>query len=186
MKEPSGPRQILRLLFWESTIRCNLTCAHCRRVESDNTAHRDMSTEQAKDLIEQLAELGRGQPMMPVLVFSGGEPLGQPGFLEDMLRRCRERDIHTVVDTCGFSRPAVLRAIATQTDLFLFDLKFMNPSRHRELTGVEREAASERYLAKHPHLKEFAASPNCALVEVSVGTFHVVTRFQEVVEIHVG
>ncbi|UCD58402.1 MAG: radical SAM protein [Candidatus Hydrogenedentota bacterium] len=75
MKEPSGPRQILRLLFWESTIRCNLTCAHCRRVESDDTAYRDLSTKQAKELIEQLAQLGRGQPMMPVLVFSGGEPL---------------------------------------------------------------------------------------------------------------
>ena len=56
----------------------------------------------------------------------------------------------------------------------------------RELTGREREAASERYLAKHPHLKEFLASPNCALVEMRVETFHVVTRFQEVVEIDVG
>jgi hypothetical protein len=56
----------------------------------------------------------------------------------------------------------------------------------RELTGPEREAASRRYLAKHPHLKEFATSPNCALVEVRIDTFHVVTRFQEVVEIHVG
>ena len=44
----------------------------------------------------------------------------------------------------------------------------------------------EAYLGKHPHLKDFAASPNCALVEVRIETFHVVTRFQEVVEIHVG
>lgn len=73
---------MLRLLFWESTIRCNLTCAHCRRIESDDTAHRDLSTEQAKDLIEQLAELGRGQPMMPVLVFSGGEPLCRDDLYE--------------------------------------------------------------------------------------------------------
>jgi len=58
--------------------------------------------------------------------------------------------------------------------------------RARELTGAEREAASERYLAKHPHLKEFTTSPNCALVEVNVEMFHVVTRFQEVVEIRVG
>ena len=82
MKNFSGPRQILRLLFWESTIRCNLTCAHCRRVESDDTAHRDLSTEQAKNLIEQLAQLGRGQPMMPVLVFSGGEPLCREDLFE--------------------------------------------------------------------------------------------------------
>jgi hypothetical protein len=58
--------------------------------------------------------------------------------------------------------------------------------RARELSGAEREDASGRYLTKHPHLEEFATSPNCALVEVRVDTFHVVTRFQEVVEIHVG
>jgi len=81
VKERS-PKQMLRLLFWESTIRCNLSCAHCRRVESDDTAHRDLSTQQAKDLIEQLAELGRGQPMMPVLVFSGGEPLCREDLFE--------------------------------------------------------------------------------------------------------
>jgi len=56
----------------------------------------------------------------------------------------------------------------------------------RELTGSDREAASERYISKHPHLKEFASSPNCALVELRIEVFHVVTRFQEVVEIHVG
>jgi radical SAM protein with 4Fe4S-binding SPASM domain len=73
--KPPPSKQILRLLFWESTIRCNLTCAHCRRIESDKQAHRDLTTAQATVLIEQLAELGQGQPMMPVLVFSGGEPL---------------------------------------------------------------------------------------------------------------
>ncbi len=74
--------RILRLLFWESTIRCNLTCAHCRRIESDEQAHTDMSTAQAKDLISQLAQLGTNQPMMPVLVFSGGEPLCRKDLFE--------------------------------------------------------------------------------------------------------
>ena len=75
MSKASSQNQILRLLFWETTIKCNLTCAHCRRLESDEAAFKDLSTAQAKNLIEQLAELGNGQPMMPVLVFSGGEPL---------------------------------------------------------------------------------------------------------------
>ena len=82
MKDPSRSKQILRLLFWESTIKCNLTCAHCRRIESDEQAHTDLSTAQAKALIEQLAELGKGQPMMPVLVFSGGEPLCRDDLFE--------------------------------------------------------------------------------------------------------
>jgi radical SAM protein with 4Fe4S-binding SPASM domain len=93
---------MLRLLFWETTIKCNLACAHCRRVESDETADRDLSTEQAKGLIEQLTELGRRQPFMPVLVFSGGEPL------------CRE-DLFDLVETaksCG-----IMCALATNGTL---------------------------------------------------------------------
>lgn len=100
MKEFSDTRQILRLLFWESTIRCNLTCAHCRRVESDDTAHRDLSTEQAKNLIEQLAQLGRGQPMMPVLVFSGGEPLCRDDLFE-LIHRAKSQGITPALATNG-------------------------------------------------------------------------------------
>ena len=79
-----GPdhKRKLRLLFWESTIKCNLSCAHCRRVEDDDTVDADMSTVQAKDLIDQLAELGRNQDFMPILVFSGGEPLCRKDIFE--------------------------------------------------------------------------------------------------------
>jgi pyruvate formate lyase activating enzyme len=70
------------------------------------------------------------------VTFSGGEPLAQPGFLRELLDRCVERDIHTAVDTCGFVKPRLLRSIAARTDLFLFDLKAMDPGRHTELTGV--------------------------------------------------
>ncbi|MHC4112629.1 MAG: radical SAM protein, partial [Planctomycetota bacterium] len=82
MKGTVVTKQVLRLLFWESTIRCNLTCSHCRRLESDEAADTDLSTAQAKALIEQLAELGGQQPMMPVLVFSGGEPLCREDIFE--------------------------------------------------------------------------------------------------------
>ncbi len=82
MKGALRSEQILRLLFWESTIRCNLTCAHCRRIESNEAAYRDLSTEQARGLLKQLADLGTEQPMMPVLVFSGGEPLCREDLFE--------------------------------------------------------------------------------------------------------
>ena len=90
--------------------------------------------------------------------------------------------------TGGLSPPEIIvvdNASNRPADLFEA-VAATGTGRARELTGAEREAASERYLTKHPHLKEFVASPNCALVEMSVETFHVVTRFQEVVEIHVG
>ena len=75
-------RQMLRLLFWESTIKCNLACAHCRRIESDEAVVTDLTTAQAGDMISQLAVLGKQQPFMPVLVFSGGEPLCRDDIFE--------------------------------------------------------------------------------------------------------
>lgn len=71
--------------------------------------------------------------------FSGGEPFAQPRFLLACLGELRSRAIHTAVDTCGFvSRQLLLKAAAV-TDLFLYDLKVMNPKRHVAVTGVPLE-----------------------------------------------
>jgi pyruvate formate lyase activating enzyme len=92
---------------------------------------------------ELMAEIEKDSPFFDQsgggVTFSGGEPLGQPKFLGDVLDRCADHDIHTAVDTCGFAKPAVLRAIAEKADLFLFDLKFMDRRRHLELTGVDND-----------------------------------------------
>ena len=82
MKRPVDPQQKLRLLFWESTIRCNLSCAHCRRIESDEAVDSDLTTAEAASLIDQLAQLGQDQALMPILVFSGGEPLCRADLFE--------------------------------------------------------------------------------------------------------
>jgi len=82
VKQALRSNQILRLLFWEATIKCNLACAHCRRLESNEAVVTDLLTSQAKDLIEQLARLGKKQSIMSVLVFSGGEPLCRDDIFE--------------------------------------------------------------------------------------------------------
>ena len=70
------------------------------------------------------------------VTFSGGEPLQQWRFLTDLLAACGERDLHRTVDTTGFAAPGVLLRVAEQTDLFLYDLKVMDPEVHRRVTGV--------------------------------------------------
>ncbi|MBN1631224.1 MAG: pyridoxamine 5'-phosphate oxidase family protein [Thermoleophilia bacterium] len=53
-----------------------------------------------------------------------------------------------------------------------------------ELTdGGARTAAAALFLAKHPQLAEFVGSPGCALVRVEVDVYHVVTHFQNVVQL---
>jgi pyruvate formate lyase activating enzyme len=70
------------------------------------------------------------------ITFSGGEPLSQPEFLLECLRRTRRLGYHTAVETCGHARWGDLAAAADVADLFLFDLKHIDPVRHERLTGV--------------------------------------------------
>jgi len=73
------------------------------------------------------------------VTFSGGEPLMQPGFLSALLHACREQEIHTVVDTSGFANWNVFEQIRRDVDLFIYDLKHMNSTHHRKVTGVLNE-----------------------------------------------
>lgn len=70
------------------------------------------------------------------VTFSGGEPLMQPEFLLACLAACRERGLHTAVDTSGYAPRDLMMEVATRTDLFLYDLKLLDDARHREYTGV--------------------------------------------------
>ena len=58
--------------------------------------------------------------------------------------------------------------------------------RVKELAGAEREEAVGRYLGKHAYLEGFVTAPNCALMALSVDAYHVVTKFQEVVEVRLS
>jgi len=71
------------------------------------------------------------------VTFSGGEPLMHPEFLIEMLKACGEKGLHRAVDTCGFASTETLLEVAKQTDLFLYDLKLMNPVQHKKWTGVD-------------------------------------------------
>lgn len=73
------------------------------------------------------------------VTFSGGEPLMFPNFLIMLLDACGERGIHRIVDTCGFTKTEKMLAVAKRTDLFLYDLKMMDPVKHKMYTGVSNE-----------------------------------------------
>lgn len=86
-----------------------------------------------------LAKLERERPFFEQsgggVTFTGGEPLMQPEFLIACLEACRQRSIHTAVDTSGFSDEHVISDVAGIADLFLFDLKIMDDALHRQATG---------------------------------------------------
>jgi pyruvate formate lyase activating enzyme len=81
------------------------------------------------------------------VTFSGGEPLLQQGFLLSLLEACADRGIDAAVDTCGFCAWEQLDAARNHTALFLYDLKLLDETRHRELTGVSNLLILENLMA---------------------------------------
>jgi pyruvate formate lyase activating enzyme len=79
------------------------------------------------------------------LTLSGGEPLAQPDFAAELLRRYKheEKGRHTAVETCGFAEWPVFEKLAEDVDLFLYDLKHMDPLEHQRLTGVDNRLILE-------------------------------------------
>jgi pyruvate formate lyase activating enzyme len=73
------------------------------------------------------------------VTFSGGEPFMQHAFLLEALKACKLNGYHTAVDTSGQFTSEKLDAVLPYTDLFLFDLKHLDPARHKEYTGVTNE-----------------------------------------------
>ncbi len=77
------------------------------------------------------------------VTFSGGEPMMYPEFLIEMLRICGEHGLHRAVDTCGYAPKETLLKVAEHTDLFLFDLKLMDPVQHKKWTGRDNKLILE-------------------------------------------
>lgn len=73
------------------------------------------------------------------VTFSGGEPLMQPRFLLQMLQACQGIELHTALDTSGYADWSILDPISEFTDLFLYDLKLVDPQAHQKYCGVSNE-----------------------------------------------
>jgi AdoMet-dependent heme synthase len=67
----------LRLVFWETTKACNLSCRHCRAVPTRTVGPTELTTARAFDLIDAVAAVAK-----PVFVLSGGEPLFRPDLFD--------------------------------------------------------------------------------------------------------
>ena len=77
------------------------------------------------------------------VTFSGGEPLFQPAFLRESLVRCKERGIHTALETSGHAASDTFESIIDHVDLFLFDLKLIDDAGHRKYTGISNRLIKE-------------------------------------------
>lgn len=77
------------------------------------------------------------------VTLSGGEPLFQPEFSRRFLQACKERSIHTALDTSGHASWETMKRVLEHTDLVLFDLKHLSAEKHLEGTQTKNDLILE-------------------------------------------
>ncbi len=117
---------------------CPLSCAWCHNPESrpmikaSGAVSRSLVHELVREIEKDVMyydESGGG------VTCSGGEPLCQPDLLMALLTACRERDVHTCLDTSGYAPFSILEPAARAADLVLYDIKIVDEKAHQALTG---------------------------------------------------
>ena len=83
------------VVVWNMTRACNLKCVHCYAKASESGHEKELTTQEAKAMIDDLAGFG-----VPVLLFSGGEPLVR-GDLVDLARYAVSQGMRAVISTNG-------------------------------------------------------------------------------------
>jgi len=122
----------------------------------------------------------QGQPFGSLMCFATSDDLARIWFATER-NSLKFKSIHAdnrvafLVENTGNSPSDTFEAVVVTAT-----------GRTDELDGVEKSAALERYLVKNPQLTDFVASPSCALLQLAVGVYQVVRRFQEVVEVQIG
>ena len=118
---------------------CRMRCRYCHNVDTWSTrVNREATADELLDEAERYRSYWGGDGGITV---SGGEPLLQIEFLQELFRKAKQRGINTCLDTAGqpftreepfFSR---FRDLLQDTDLILADIKHIDPREHLRLTG---------------------------------------------------
>jgi pyruvate formate lyase activating enzyme len=135
--------------------QCTEVCqAEARQIAGRRLTVGELVAEIERDLVF-FEESGGG------VTLSGGEPLAQPRFASALLGACRDRGIRTVLDTCGYAPSSVFLNVALLADLVLFDLKLMDPVKHKQYTGVSNRRILD-------NLEELVARGRAVTVRIPV------------------
>jgi pyruvate formate lyase activating enzyme len=79
------------------------------------------------------------------VTFTGGEPLNQPEFLEELIDSSNRAGLSVALDTSGYAPADFFHRIASKVDIVLFDLKIIDEARHKEFTGVSNRLILENF-----------------------------------------
>ncbi|WP_283171190.1 12,18-didecarboxysiroheme deacetylase [Curtanaerobium respiraculi] len=132
---PSGLLQFSKdkkpVVVWNCTRTCNLKCEHCY-AQSDAQAYDQLSTDEAKAMIDDLAAFGA-----PVLLFSGGEPTVCPDLLE-LMHHAKKQGMRVVISTNGTLISKDMAEKFAEVGLSYVGVSFDgDPATHDRFRGVD-------------------------------------------------
>ena len=125
-----------------------------------------------------LATQSDGQPYLSLMAFAASGDLRRLIFVT-------ERDTRKFANLVADERTAVLVDNRSNEAVDLnAAMAVTAEGRAKELEGQARSGAVELFLREHPSLASFAGSATCAVIEVTVEIYHIVSEFQEVRILH--
>lgn len=110
---------------------CKLRCLFCHNPETWTTENSLKIT--SEELLKKILKY-RHYYVDGGVTFSGGEPLLQPDFLIDMLKKCKMCNLHTAIDTSGVGI-GKYEEILKYTDLVILDIKALDEANYQKITG---------------------------------------------------
>lgn len=81
------------------------------------------------------------------VTISGGEATMQRDFLLELLELLGAEDIHRALETSGAFSADLIQPLAARAELFLFDLKLIDPGKHRDFVGAGNELIGRNFLS---------------------------------------
>ena len=132
---------------------CNMRCKFCHNADTWNKNAGEQKT--ADELIRTALRYKPYWGDKGGITVSGGEPLLQIDFLLELFAKAKENGVNTCIDTAGqpFTRQepyfSKFNRLCELTDLFICDIKHIDPACHKELTGVKNDNILDmlRYLS---------------------------------------
>ena len=113
---------------------CKLRCLYCHNPETWSINSKDAIEISPQELVEKVEKYKNYYGNDGGVTFSGGEPLLQPEFLLECLKLCKEKNIHTCLDTAGFGFGNYTE-ILKYTDLVILDVKAVEEADYTKITG---------------------------------------------------
>ncbi len=92
---PETASQRRPIVVWNITRTCNLKCLHCYNDSGSDKSSRDLTTDQAKSILDDLADFG-----VPAVLFSGGEPLMRSDIF-DLTGFAVDKGLRAAISTNG-------------------------------------------------------------------------------------